>query len=354
VKRLLRATSLIALTAVSFATVAWGLHRLVPLPETNGLRAKFAAWSENRNDYEILYLGSSQTFRGIQPAVIDERLSIPERPIRSFNFGVPGMFSYETDALLARILEAAPERKLWILIEVPLWRPISADGFFSDTLRNASWHTPTQTWNALQSLALAADRGIADRVGIAWAQINGLGLWAGNVGRGSEIVAATLLPTSDAQLGLVDDLLRRQGYKALEEENIFFTRRRRNDFVANGDAWVLRRKRARFSVSEREIEQYNYDALIRQVARVESSNHRLVYVSLPQSKNRRMDGLLLEHELIPDLIDLNRPDLHPGLFTTESHYDTEHMSQSGARRMSEILADELGRRMRADDEAAGR
>jgi hypothetical protein len=346
----MRAAALVALAGLSFLLVAAALRERVPLPPDQGMRTKFEVWQESADDYDILFLGSSRTLRGVRPDLVDARLTTTEHRIRSFNFGVPGMFSFEADALLDRVLEHAPERTRIIVMEVPQWTPTALGQGPDSTLRGVRWHSPSQTLKVLESLRLSEDRSLVDRVTLAGIHLRSFGYWLSNVGMGAELGlfgAATSRPFVAGPER--DEIVRSQGYSALETENARRFAYKRRKFDDNAATYRLRMARRRdrgpLDPSLRLQHRYNYDAIRDQVERVEATGRRIVYLSLPQTRDRPMGRLLLTRGVIPDLIDLNRPDLYPGVFSVESHYDADHLSIEGAERLAPILAEQLARRL---------
>ena len=77
---------------------------------------KFREWAQRRDEFDTLFLGSSRTFRGFDPALFDELTAEAGRPMRAFNFGVPGSRVMEIDRLLERILDLEPEQLRLVIV----------------------------------------------------------------------------------------------------------------------------------------------------------------------------------------------------------------------------------------------
>ena len=88
------------LAVSSFASASSWIRSGVPWPEALDVRAKLQAFSEGKDEYDAIYVGTSSTYRAIRPNLIDPIISRRGKPFRSYNLGMPGMWSFEADQLL--------------------------------------------------------------------------------------------------------------------------------------------------------------------------------------------------------------------------------------------------------------
>ena len=127
--------------ASGFLLVAALLRPLVPLPPA--VADRYRSFLDGKDEYDILYLGSSATWRSFIPRTIDEALSRRGYPLRSFNFGIAGLNNFELDHLLQRLLATKPQQLRWVILEYvysnPRWLLGEKLGF---TERYLYWHTP--------------------------------------------------------------------------------------------------------------------------------------------------------------------------------------------------------------------
>ena len=112
----------VLLTLSSFLLVSSWIRSGVPWTQALDVRAKLQAFAESKDEYDAVYVGASDVFRAFRPEVIDpDRL--PERGVcrdagsafRSYNLGIPGMWSFEADHLLDEIIAMEPARLSWVL-----------------------------------------------------------------------------------------------------------------------------------------------------------------------------------------------------------------------------------------------
>src|SRR5687767_13062240 len=107
--------ALLALAA--FVAGAALLRTRVPLADEVNLGTKLAYFEANAEEYDALYLGSSRVQRGLDTVQVDAELRAAGFPMRSFNFGVRGLHSFELDYVLHRLLAREPRRLRWVFLE---------------------------------------------------------------------------------------------------------------------------------------------------------------------------------------------------------------------------------------------
>lgn len=113
---------------------------------------KTRAFLQGKDDYEVVFLGSSRVQRGIYPGTFDETLAELGRPLRSFNFGVGGVRFPEMLYWIAWILEQDPQSLGWLFIELqPIEHWIQpAHGWSSKRFTN--WHSWAGTELAIRTV----------------------------------------------------------------------------------------------------------------------------------------------------------------------------------------------------------
>ena len=107
----------VALAVLGFALVCAALNAILPFPEIGVVASHLRYFKKHGNEFDTLFLGSSQTHHNISPAVFDRVMRERGHPTRSFNFGVDGMLLAESSYVLDRILATKPTGLKWIFIE---------------------------------------------------------------------------------------------------------------------------------------------------------------------------------------------------------------------------------------------
>lgn len=142
---------LVAFVAVNRMVVA-----RVPLPAESGLRTKTEFLLEHLEDYDAIWIGSSATLYGLKPKVFNAEIARLGRPgFRVYNLGVGGMGSFETLAVLRRVLAAKPKRLAWVFYEEPAFDPLL---WYPDVVnqRYIHWHDVRTAADAIDALQYAS------------------------------------------------------------------------------------------------------------------------------------------------------------------------------------------------------
>ena len=147
-----RAISLSSLALACFAVTAIFLGRVAPYPRMGDLDDKLRFFEAHRDEYDVLFFGSSRVFRGVVPTVFDGEMTRLGVPVRSFNFAVDGMGCHETAALVRRVLGQRPGRLRWVVVELDGWSAeLPPENRFK--ARPVFWHDGEETLSVLRTLA---------------------------------------------------------------------------------------------------------------------------------------------------------------------------------------------------------
>ena len=117
-KSLIRAVTNSAIAVIAFLITCIGLRAVLPFPEIDGgVSPKFRFFSEHKDEFDTLFIGSSRIYFQISPAIFDRVTQESGLPTHSFNLGVGGMYLPESAYLLEEILNLKPRNLKWIFIE---------------------------------------------------------------------------------------------------------------------------------------------------------------------------------------------------------------------------------------------
>lgn len=309
-----------------------GLGRL--LEQVPGMRserseqqfAKYQFWREHADEVDVVFVGSSRFYRGIDPAAFDRSLAERGRPVRSFNFGLPGMWFHELAYTVDWILDREPERLRWVFIELQEIDP----EFQSNRLthRTVNYHDPAVTWLACRT-TLAADRPLLGRLDEVRAHLLHLGYKLGNVGQG--------LSALEALLGRAPEPAPRDfdGFVSLDEEE--------RDQARREEEGENPRPRERVEGPPDEL----FLTVVRDlVARVRAAGAEPILVvgplagRWPALEHAQRDGSL------PNVLAYNDPRRLPQLYQRRYLHDRGHLNAAGASVFAGLLADDLDRLLR--------
>jgi hypothetical protein len=110
------AWSAIAL-AVFVATCAF-IHGLLPPMIPKGIAAKLKYFSEHKDEFDTVIVGTSRLYYTVSPEIFDATTTENGLPTRSFNFGIDGMHPPENFYVLEQILKTKPRNLKWVLFEL--------------------------------------------------------------------------------------------------------------------------------------------------------------------------------------------------------------------------------------------
>ena len=328
--------------------IAWlGVHALIEIvPESTAhVGAKFEYLEKHKNDFEVIFLGSSRVFRGVDPALFDLRMAETGKPISSFNMGIPQMGGMETLHVLRRILGLESGRLRLVVVDPEYVFPYR----WGSTLRDTSVHTLDNTLELI-SMQIALSKGMkfTDRLTSTFRHVNA---YLDNVTQRGRISQAIKVAKNSyvELLGPASN-----GFATIEWSVKLLSR--------YGDAGNLVKRQRKFRLQHRFIEnialprvlmvskqplpplmphEKRYLKELMEAAR--KSGVQLVFVKLPrayQAGPRFLEAAQLE-ELVPNLFNYDDPERFPEFFAFENRWDRSHFNAAGARLMTLQLATDL-------------
>lgn len=130
--------------------LCWFLSELDRYPPV--LRDKLAYYRAHHDEFDTLVVGSSYTYFGLNPRVLDAKLAEHGIESSTFSLAAYGLNGHEIDETLRLALKADKNRRLKRII-VDL-RPLEAwdHVLFGETEHAVWWHSPRQTVAALITL----------------------------------------------------------------------------------------------------------------------------------------------------------------------------------------------------------
>lgn len=146
------ATGFGALLATSFA-----FHTLLPPSIPEGVSEKLDFFTEHKDEFDTLFLGTSRFYYAVSPKIFDNITRENGVPTRTFNFGVDGMHPPESFYVLEQILKTEPRKLKWVFLEVGnIQTHSTADVFGSE--RFLYWHDWPRTTLILKKVIDPAGR----------------------------------------------------------------------------------------------------------------------------------------------------------------------------------------------------
>ena len=138
--------------AISLVCTAAFLSPILPSDSIPQFTEKIAWYAAHKDDYDALFIGSSQFYHGIDPRQFDRDAG---GGMRSFNFGLRGLWPAGSFFVLREILALHPRKLRWVFIDwMDIDPRIDADGA---TRRMLYWHDARHTAMTLQHIAEMPD-----------------------------------------------------------------------------------------------------------------------------------------------------------------------------------------------------
>jgi hypothetical protein len=94
------------------------LHMLLPPAIPEGVAEKLKFFTEHKDEFDTLFLGSSRFYHAISPKIFDRVTGENGIQTRAFNFGVDGMNPPENFYVLDQILKTEPRKLKWVFVEL--------------------------------------------------------------------------------------------------------------------------------------------------------------------------------------------------------------------------------------------
>ena len=321
---------------VAFLFVAAIVRANLRPPAASGLRNKFEYFAEHKDEYDVVFVGSSHVLCSVIPEVFEQELSQRGVEVRAFNFGVPGMLSFETDEYVRRILELEPARLKWLVCELSTWRLDKRYLIVTD--RTVAWRTPERTMAVLE-VEWLRDLPLSTRLSDTIGHLELLGRYVGNVGELQKRLAADL-GVRDVDPGMsreeVDD---GQGYQALEVSGDEGAAKARAEFLLSIPAY---RKRVDNLLARRAavdgVSPLQRPPLARRLALFDEHGVDVVHVVFATDKPEAQP-LLMARENELRLWSFCDPDRYAELYEVENRFDARHLARSGAEAFTRLLAE---------------
>ena len=80
-----------AIGLFAFIAGCLAIHHFTPWPRMNEISEKLAYFSRHKDEFDVLFIGSSRVYRGVVPQVFDATLLSRGIASTSLNLGIDGM-----------------------------------------------------------------------------------------------------------------------------------------------------------------------------------------------------------------------------------------------------------------------
>jgi hypothetical protein len=316
------------------------MYPLFPGPEF--MRTELDYFEEHKDEYDVLFLGSSVIRRGIIPVQFDQEMAQLGREVKSFNLAIPGMRSHEVNYFLEQVLLLKPARLQLVVVELDRFNPrINEVNYLAP--RMVFWHDLPQTLLVLKSIRL--ERGpVVDQLKRTKLHTELLGAKMSSIGRGPSLVNE-LRGEWVAQDDLKLD--QNRGWVPNTEEEMSAIGRTR---MAVNRLQFLREPEQYDAALEALIQsskaaashdEFNFDALENRVENANAHGVRLLHVLAPQLELLPNIHRALANGLIKQTLNYHSPARFPSLYSKPMRFDKNHLNTTGAKLWTSMLARDI-------------
>jgi hypothetical protein len=329
----------VAIALVALVATSALLHALFPPAIPAGVVAKLNFFTEHKDEFDTLFLGTSRFNYAVSPEIFDRITRESGLPTRTFNFGVDGMHPPENFYVLEQILKAKPRKLKWVFIEVSDIQVKWTDNVLG-TQRLVYWHDWSRT-------ALTLKKALDPRGNAQW-YIKLARFW---LARRDFATNLALFAKQFSNVGRVADFFSAQNSKSASEVAVELGPKR-DGYRLAGDAMSADRaahfkERLAREVADarsKSIDPYADRAYRDAAAQIRQVGASTIFVVTPviwQSPIR------FPRSPPPGpLLSFNDSKTYPQLYDTRVRIDDGHLTRQGSQAFTDILAHEFIRTVR--------
>lgn len=356
---LLRAGVSLGVFLCVFALVCAGLDRIfarVPflgLGDLDTYVVKVREYLDRKDEVELLFIGTSRTFRQVDARRIDAFLARKGLQVQSYNLGIPGTTLPEAVHTLDHILTEQPSALRWVVLEPnqgldppPEVQNVSAQ-------RVIRWHDAATT-RAVVETVWRSSASVSEKWEKSLEHVRSFAYQGSNIGMGPLFVASEL--RGEPRRMQIYRMV--QGYLPLElDNNPAFAddlARRRKEYLDHPDLHAERIENLRAAPRSQRSPQVEHYLAALDERLAERGIGLLLFLPPPSPDRNAAFVAAAEAGIVDGLLDFNDPDRHPEFFRPEYMHDIGHLNLRGANLLTERLAVALVPILAASDGELGK
>lgn len=333
-----RRSAYVAIALVAFFATSAVIHALLPPMVPKGIAAKLEFFTQHKDEYDTIIVGTSRLYYSISPEIFDKTTRENGLPTHTFNFGIDAMHPPENFYVLEQILKTRPRNLKWVVLEMgdiqTKWDNILG------TQRAVYWHDWPRT-------VLTLKKALNPRGNAPWF-IQATRLWLArrdlisnltlcgrlftNVGRASEFFPSEKrerFREADLELGRHRDGYRLAGDAMSPERAAIFQKRL---------AQEVAEARAKF------LDPATEQGYRKSAAQIRQAGATPLFVVAPVTFQQ-----IVRFQQSPapaPLLSFNDSRRFPQLYDTHVRIDDGHLTNEGAAEFTRLLAQEFVSQMR--------
>lgn len=324
------------------------LHNVTALHDRL-INDKFKGLAAQSDSVNTIFLGSSATYRGIDPVLFDKEMKKLGISTNSFNVGIPGINMLEMHYVLEEILRMDLPRWQTIILEVSDYSPELVE-INIDSWRTIYYHDARHTASAFTAI-WTSTHSIKDKLRMTGERLSIFSKRFFRVGEAQHIYRILAHKSDQLQMKDLDKYLAYNGFLCLEDEPDKSVNKRLAHFLSPEgqqdysrvlkDAQKPGKLAARFHKSQHTT----YPILAEMLRMCEERGLSAVLMKPPADGRWSFIANQIKNMQLPvPFFDLNQPEQYPHLFTVDTRFDITHLNRKGAT----LATRELARLIRMD------
>jgi hypothetical protein len=330
----LRGAALVGLGVLAFAATGAAIRAQLPWPAEGALDARWRHLRAHADEFDLVFVGSSNLARGIDPVAVDRELARLGHPIRSYNLGADNMQSTEVGYVLRQIVALRPSRLRFVVIELLEFAPraMVRRNPFSD--RAVHWHDAPALVDALGRIAASGEPPL-EKLRLAWLHLRHAAWRASSFGRAERAIGlrSAELDAFDAAVAAAG------GFEALDARPDPATLQMRSKFLARIPGYLASLEDVDRRNRVPALAPPGLAAAVRdQTAWLRAQGLEPIYLVPPLPWPAPELLAIAREPGAPAVVALNSPGRFPELFDPEHRWDPTHVNRAGAELLSIRLA----------------
>ncbi len=325
----------VVIALVTLVATSALFHALFPPTIPQGVAAKLRFFTEHKDEFDTLLVGTSAIYYSVSPEIFDRTTRENGLPTHTFNFGIDALHPPENFYVLEQILKTKPKNLKWVFLEMGDLQTKLHEVL--GTERAVYWHDWPRTqlivrkafnprggapWYIRVSRLWVARRDLATHLGLFARQL-------ASAGRVANILSARNrenLAESEVELGLKRDGYRLAGDAMSAEGAVGFQKRLAQEIA---------------EARPKPVDQYADEAYRDFAQRIRAIGATPIFVAAPLIFQ---SPISFRHEPPPGpLLSFNDARKYPMLFETKVRIDDAHLTREGAEEFTRLLAQEFVR-----------
>jgi hypothetical protein len=324
---------------VAVALMATVIGMFAPEPHIPIVTTKVTWFQEHGDDFDVIFLGSSRTYRQVIPEKFDELMAAAGHAVRTFNLGIDGMRPPEDTYVLEHAVRRRTKPLRWVFVECsPLRLTMRPED--RGTLRATYWHDAKRTATLFRRAFLADEkrrkwRDRLNQIARYWPDFEDHAEYfihnATRIGRGYAAFENLAFKGGPPQVEVWNLGKRLDGYRPSEH----------SEHMPPAELAIYEQQIATMRATPPRVDYGDpvSQAELREKQRIiEKAGGKMILLMPPYTATRFFHPKL-GGDHAPLLLDFSSLEKYPALYAPENHSDSGHLNRAG----SEIYTREIAR-----------